>query len=366
MRYLLIFVVLIAVFLGAVWLGGESWLARRATTAIEQRDDVSAGMVTPLRQASRIGIRAEQVDYAGDTNGRDIALSLPWAELWVPPTALTDATLTLPDAARLSVDGREAALRLTGGQGMLRLSPLNNMALTRARMTADSVAIDDQPALEGLRVAADLVSLGHDAPRGARAAYNLSLQLESLDPAALVELGLPAPALPGAISADGDLHLWLTDAPGMKGLRGAGPQAQLVGFRSAGIDLGIGDLTARVIGQVAADAQGRAEGRMAIYTADAQELLAAAEQAGMIPRPAVSLGGAMLTALSRMPMTPEEDGDAAKPVRMVGSQPVATGFVFPDPAEGELRIPIFLRDGRVFLGAIPVGPAPKLLRGQPG
>ncbi|WP_157994900.1 DUF2125 domain-containing protein [Paracoccus tegillarcae] len=363
MRWLLVIVLVVAAVLGGIWLGGESWLAGRATAALDQRDDLGAAAVNPLREISRVGLRAEQVDYTGRLeDGTDLSVSLPWLELWSRPTSPQAFHATLPEQLSLVVGATPVAMLLDDAQGMLRLSPVNNLAVTRAEISVDSAEIDGQAILNGLAVDAELTGLGYDAPRAANAAYDVSLQLQSLEPAALAAFGAPQLAVPGAISAQGNLRLWLSAAPGRGMLQGRSHQVQPVGLRTDGLELGLGDLRARLVGVVSADAEGRAEGRLALYTADSREWLRAASDAGLIPESAVMLGGAMLQGLSSTPMSAEPATDSAS--QQDGSQlHAATEFTFPEPATDELRIPIFLRDGQAFLGAIPIGPAPQFLGG---
>lgn len=364
MRWLLIFVLVIAAFLGAAWWGGESWLASRASMAIAQRDDVSAAAVSPLRQLDRAGLRIEQAEYQGVVEGQALSVALPWVEFWARPLAPTTLNARLPDQARLGIDGTALDLRMDAVQASLHLSPLNSMAVTQAGLDAAEITLDGQAAVTGLSAEARLASLGYDAPRGAGAAYDIALRLQALEPAALTVLGVPPLAVPGAVSAQGDLRLWLTAAPGRGILRGQHYPVQPVGFRTDGIDLGLGDLRARLVGLVSADAQGRAEGRLALYTSDSRAWLRAASDAGLIPPSAVLLGGAMLHGLSNTPMTPEAaPDDSSRTARIASEFHSVTEFIFPEPAPGELRIPIFLRDGQAFLGKIPIGPAPSFLGG---
>lgn len=362
MRILVVIVLILAALLGVVWLGGESWMASRATTAIEAREDLSAASVTPLREPRRIGLHLAEPAFKGAAGGQPLAVDLPWLDFWVSPAAPHELHADLPDTAQLDMAGTQVAVQMTGAGASLRLAPANNMALSRASLQADAVQLGGQPAIGAVSAQARLISLGHDAPRAAGAAYDIALRLDQADPTTLAQLGLPPLALPGLLSVDGDLRLWLNEAPGPAALQGRGAAPHLVGFRSSGLNLTLGDLSARLLGEVTADDQGRAAGRLALYTKDSEGWLAAAADAGLIPGSGVLLGGAMLQNLSAMPMQPEAAADTDRP--SATARVVSTGgdFTFPDPAEGELRLPIFLRDGQIFLGAIPIGPAPQFPR----
>lgn len=359
MRILLVLVLILAALLGVVWLGGESWLASRATAAIEARDDLTATSVTPLREPRRIGLHLAEAGFEGIAAGRPASLDLPWLDLWVSPTAPHELRADLPETAELNLGGTPIVAEMTGAGASLRFAPANNMALSRATLQAEAVELDGQPAIGALSASARLISLGHDAPRAAGAAYDIVLGLDQADPAAFAPFGLRPLAVPGLLSADGNLRVWLDAAPGRGVMLGHSAPPQPVGFRSTGLNLSLGALSARLLGEVTADDQGRATGRLALYTKDSQGWLSAAADAGLIPGSGVLLGGAMLQTLTAMPMQPEASPASDRP--SATARVVSTGgdFTFPDPAEGEVRLPIFLRDGQIFLGTIPIGPAPQ-------
>ena len=120
---------------------------------------------------------------------------------------------------------------------------------------------------------------------------------------------------------------------------------QVAGLRIDGAELRLGDLSARAVGQLAADAQGRAQGLVALYTRDANGLIEAGAAAGLIPENARRLAGTMLRAVSTMPLPETASEETAD---------------WPAPAPDELRLPILFSDGRASLGPIPLGPAPQL------
>ena len=360
MRVLMLLLLVLACLLGGAWLGGESWLAGRATALVDQRDDLAAARIAPLRDMRRAGILAEQVQIDGQAAGQGASLMLPRLDLWVPPTAPNDVQASLPDTAQLVLRGATHDLAMQDAGASLRFSPVNGMSVSRAIVRADQFSLDGAPAIAGLHLQADLARMGNDAPRDAGAAYDLTLAVDGFDPLALSTLGLPPPALPGQVGLDGTARLWLTSAPGRGMMRGQGAQPQPVGFRTDGLVLRIGELEARLVGQVVADDQGRASGRLALYSADSRGWLTALSDAGLIPASGVMLGGALLKTLSATPMEPAADPQADKKVNPALARFKQPAMTFPEPAEGEVRLPIFLRDGKVFLGTIPIGSAPMI------
>ncbi|WP_299909353.1 DUF2125 domain-containing protein [uncultured Paracoccus sp.] len=358
MRVLIWIVVLVALLVGGLWLGGESWLAGRATAMIDQREDVAASAVTPLRETRRIGLRADQVEVTGQLRGAAVEMTLPWVDLWVPPTAPVELHATLPETAQLLLDGQPVAAQMQAAQMFLRVSPTKNMAVSRVNLSSGAVDLAGQPLLRAVSVNARLASLGHDAPAAAGAAYDVDLALDGLDPAVMAGLGLPPLVVPGQVGLQGQARVWLDAAPGRGMLQGQREQVRPVGFRSDGMELRIGDLTARLVGEVLTDDRGLPTGRLALYSTDGQAWLKAASDAGLMPAAGVSFGNVVLNGLSQFPMEPVQKEGAEVP-----TAPARPGFTFPAPAEGETRLPLFLRDGKLFLGAIPIARLPGSRKG---
>lgn len=358
MRVLFWIVVVVAVLLGGLWLGGESWSAGRAMSLIDRRDDVEAAEVTPLREIRRIGLRADQLEVQGQIGNRSATLALPWVDLWVPPLAPVELHATLPEQAQLMLDGSPIEMQMQGAELSMRVSPTNNLAVSRADLRTAELGLAGQPLLRAMSAQARLAAMGHDAPQAAGAAYDVALKLEGLEPATLAALGLPPLVLPGQVGLEGASRVWLSSAPGRGILQGQRERIQPVGFRTDGMVLSIGDLQARLVGEVMIDQAGLPTGRLALYSTDGQAWLKAASDAGMVPQAGVTFGGALLNGLSQFPMEAAPKADAP-----VADIPARAGFTFPAPAEGETRLPLFLRDGRLFLGAIPIAKLPSLPQG---
>lgn len=334
MRLSILLILVLAAALAGAWLGGETLLARQAGRMIAADPRVQAAAITPLREADRIGLHLEQVALETPQG----SVSLPEAEFWAAPTSPTTFHLALPPDMTVPVGGRERQLAAENARLMLRLSPANGMGPTRAAVTSGAATLDGQPLLGGLDVAAQLVPLGAGAPQQARASYRVSVRVQDLTPGALA--GLP-PAL--ALSAQGDLRLYLTGALTRATLRGGTPP-QLAGIGAEGLTLRLGDLSLRVMGLVEPDAQGRMQGALFVHTADPAALARTVADLGLIPEGAAVLTGTAMTAAANAPL-PE-------------------GIVPPaDPAPGESRIPLFFRDGRAFLGPLPLGAAPAFPQG---
>lgn len=326
---------LVLALLAGGWLGAESMASRQVAALFDADPALQAAAVRPLRDPRALGITVTEPQFRDPA----ISISLPWARLSLSPLSPLTTRLDLPEQGQLSAGGRIMDLGLTDPQASLSLAPLSNMAPDRLDLSLGAMTLDGAPLAGGLTVQGRLVDLAPDAPATARAAYDLTLSLRDLSTDGLVRLGLDPGPMPGPVSASGPLRIWLDDAPSVTG--GAAPR--LTGWQTEGLSLQAGDIGLRLVGRLSRDDQGRAEGQLALYSTDADAMIAMAAGLGLIPAQAQMLLRAGLSQLSRAPM------DQGLP-----------GPVFPDPAEGELRLPITMRDGQLSLGGVSIGAAPLL------
>ncbi|TJZ91532.1 DUF2125 domain-containing protein [Paracoccus gahaiensis] len=326
--------VALAVLAGA-WLGAESLASRRVAAMIAADPGLEAATVRPLRDPRAMGVEVTGLDFRDPALG----ISLPWARLSLRPLSPLTARLDLPDRGTILQGGDSLELGLARSDARLSLSPLNRMAPDRLDLQAEGLTLDGQPLVEGLSLQARLVSLDAAAPEGAQAAYDLQLSLAGLQTGALARIGLDPGPLPGPIAVEGPMRLWLDRSPSVTG----DTAPQLVGWQTPGLSLQAGEIGLRIIGRLSRDAQGRAEGQLALYSSDADAMIGLAAGLGLIPAQGQLLLRAGLSQLARAPM----DASLAGPD-------------FPEPAEGELRLPIVMRDGQLMLGGMAIGPAPPL------
>lgn len=339
MLRLMMVVALLVALVAGLWVGGETLAARRAAELVARMPQAEAAAVTPLRRLDAFGLRIDAPVYAGG----QAALHLPWAELSLAPAAPRTLRLVLPGEGQLRTGGGDIAIAAAAPEASVTVAPLRDMVIDAAHLALRDLAVDGTAAAEMVRLDARLRRLGHDAPRAARAAYDASLRVENLAPEALALAGLDAATLPGPLSAAGEARLWLDEAPRLQ--RDA-PRPGLAGFETSGLDIASGDLSVRVVGRLSADASGLAEGRLAIFTRDAEPIIQQLVALEVIPAAAALLVRAGLTQLGRADF-PED---------------AAAGPAIPLPAEGELRLPLSFAGGQMSLGEIPLGPAPRLLR----
>ncbi|WP_036744620.1 DUF2125 domain-containing protein [Paracoccus sp. N5] len=320
MRRLLLWLTVLALALGGLWLGAEGLLVRELRRFAAETPGVGIGTLHELRRPGRIGVSAVAVELE-TPSGR---LALPQAQAWVGPLHPTELRLDLPPQAVLDAGAGAMVLGLTDAEAGLGVRPLAGAEFRSVFARSGPLTLEGAPLAQGLDARARLADDG---------GYDVALSLHDLAPEALSN---PLP-LPGKLSLKATGRLWLDRPPSPQTLT---PETMPLptGLRLDGSELRLGKLGARILGEVHADAQGRAQGLLAVYTPDARPMLEAAAAAGLIPQKVVMLAGAMLKNISELPL-PE-------------------GADFPAPASGELRLPLILADGKVSLGPVTLGPAP--------
>ena len=359
MRIFLILLAAVAAIVAGAWLGGETLLARRAAAWIAQDPALEAATVAPLREPDRIGLglTGATVETAG---GRAV---FPTLALWAAPTSPNRFHATLPPQMTLPVAGRPQEVTADGAGLSATVSPLHSISVTEAALTSGPVTVAGAPALQGISLTAAMVKLGNRAPRGARTAYLVTADVTGLMPAAFTAASgnAGAAALSGPLGAKGTARVYL-DRP-WTAAAGA-PRPQLQGLQTDGLEISLGEASARLLGRVERDAAGFASGTAYIYTADARAFLDAAAASGAMPAGLVPLAATMLTNLAGQPAGQSpgqsagqpEAGPQASAAAEAGSQPAAP----PAPEPGEIRLPLVFENGKATVGGMPVGPAPRL------
>ncbi|SEH82097.1 hypothetical protein SAMN04488075_1255 [Paracoccus alkenifer] len=332
MRFLSILLLALGVALGFAWLGGESWLAGKARGIIAQDPRISAASVAPLRRLDRIGLHLDNVAVATPQG----AAALPTLDLWAAPSSPHRFHAELPPQMLLPIQGDARQVAAQDAELTLQLSPGSGMAVALMAARSGKVSVEGAPLLARLDARALLVPMGAQAPQAARAAYAVEAEWSALTPGAALDL--PAALAAQALSGQGTAQVFLTGP-----LRPGEPKPRLAGIASPGFTLTLGPQSLRVAGQLTADADNRAEGALFLYTTDARAWMQLTGDLGLIPPRLVMLAGSALE-------------------QAAGTEPPATTPAPPDSAPGELRIPLTFRDGRMFLGPLPLGEAPRLGR----
>lgn len=335
MRKAVIGVILVTGLLAGSWIFAENRAVERVRALIEADQGIQATGIRPLRDPRQLGVHLSQPQLSRP----DLQLSLPWAQLSMAPLSPTTARLELPDTASLVSAGRRLELGQRLSEASLRLAPLHRLAPARLVLSTHDLTLNGQPLADRLDLRAALGRLQNDAPRAAGAAYDLQLDLQGVQPSALALAGVDTGPVPGPLAARGVVRLWLDDVP-----TADQPRPAIIGWQTEALTLDAGPVQLRVAGRLTRGTDGRAEGQLALYSADADQMLEMASEIGLIPSQARLLLRAGLSQLGQVPPATDIPGPD-----------------FPEPAPGELRLAVMMRDGQLMVAGVPVGPAPVFL-----
>ncbi|MBK4215297.1 DUF2125 domain-containing protein [Paracoccus caeni] len=312
---------MIPVLLVGGWLLAEPLLVRQARVQIAEIAELSVTGIKAQPGTDRLGLYLEGI--AWDDGLR--FLDMPALDLWVTPLTPTTIRATLPDTVTYGDRMGATNLAATEGRASLRLWPFGG-EVSFAAVDVGSLSLDGQPLTGKGNVSARLANIG-DGPGQAVSSYDLDL--------AVSQPGDAGPLL------QGKAQVWLDGKLDAAAASQAVPP-RVLGVSTEGMEIGGAGFAGRIAGRVTADAEGLAEGQVAIYSRDAAPLIDAAIDAGILSQNIRVLANTMLNRIGHMDFASGAD----------------TGF--PAAAEGELRLPVEFRDGRMFLGTIEVGPAFRL------
>lgn len=325
MRKLLIFVIALGVVYGGYWLIGSAAVERGAKAALAQVQadgwDLTYDSLVTRGFPSRFDTTLTNISLRDPGTG--IGWQAPFFQLLALSYLPNRVIAIWPNDQTVIMPGQ--TLQVTSDRLRASVAVGANTALTLTKATAETGPLT--VVYFGWRAAIDkgLVALRQAAGDNS---YDVYADLTALTlPAALKSRLDPAADLPAALSvvrADTTLTL---DRPLDRHLE-KGPPPALQTLVVKDLNLTWGKLTFRASGQIVADAQGRAEGRLDIRADDWRGLIALAVNAGLIDpgvAPTVENMGTMITGGADM-----------------------------------LDLPLTFSDGRMALGLLPLGAAPML------
>jgi hypothetical protein len=316
-----------------IWAGGESYASKRLAQLIQNDPAVQASSVQAMRQPPDFGIRLQDIVI----NDPSAAVAFPWAEIVMSPMTPTVAQLRLPDQGQLKIGGQDYDLGLSGMYSKIRLAPMKRLAPDHIDLMADAVTLDGQVVVQALDVDLQMGRLSANAPLVARAVYDAYVNLGAIQMQMLAQLGVDLGPIPDPVTMNGTVRLWLDGTPSVTEQR----PPNVVGWQTEGLTVGAGPMSLRLVGRVARGADGLAEGQMAIYTSDAKAIIDQAADLDLIPQQLRLLLNVGLGQLAKAAIDPDIEGPD-----------------FPEATNGQMRIPVLLKDGQIFLGGIAVGAAP--------
>lgn len=317
----------IVLIVGVIYCGYWFVAARQAETATLQ--------ALAEAEARGLEVRHQGLSIAGFPNRFDLTLTEPdvyhmqsgtgWRAPFLQVFALSYAPwnliAALPNEQVLSLRGQNVTVNSTRMQASLFLRPRPSLPVRDVKWVAEGASLRSDAGWSMGFASANLSLVGTEP--GAEVAFRvLDLVPDQRISAQLSSAGLPAAI--GRIDALADLTL---DRPVT--LREAPPAVQAIALRETHIDWGPVKVTGK--GEVQADALGFAEGTIELRIAGWRTAYDAARAAGLLPeRMAVAVGSVLEHLASR-------SGE-------------------PD----SIDLPLVMQQGRMMLGPMPLGPAPRL------
>ena len=262
--------------------------------------------------------------------GAGWAWSAPFLDIVMLSYAPNRAIVAFAPEQTLAVPGAQAGLRSEGLRASVRFAPGPSLALTRASLEGSALALEGR----GWRAAAQSLNahvLESDPATAPADSYDVYFAAEGVAPSRdLRDLIDPAGALPELAQALRlDARLALDRPLDRFAVEDAAPQITALSLTA--FEAQWGALSLRASGLLRADAEGYAEGEIAVQARNWREMLRAGVAAGAL---SADLGAALETALSLVAMLGGDQNAIAAPLRFSG--------------------------GYARLGPVPVGRAPRL------
>ncbi|MGX0975727.1 hypothetical protein ACSSVY_001437 [Roseovarius sp. MBR-51] len=330
MRFLLAMIVIAALGWSGYWFLGQSGLNRGFETWFDLRR--AEGWV-----AETSDITVQGFPNRFDTGFSDLVLADPetglaWEADFFQILALSyqpnHVIAVWPNSQLISTPQEKFRIESRDMRASLRIAPDTRLAPERATLTAEYLQItplerqDENTALTSLTLAAE---------RQMETEYRLGLTAEglTLSPPWRAQLD-PQGRLPTQISGlHADLTVSFDKLWDRSAIEQARPQPTAINLRLA--DAKWGQLHLQAAGDVTVTPEGLPEGEITLKARNWREMLQIAAQTGVIPE---SMLGTLDSGLSLM-------------AQMSGNP-------------NTLDVPLTFRNGRIFLGPIPIGPAPVL------
>lgn len=325
MRKLTLIVIVLAGLYSGYWFIGAS-ATERAMSA--QLDDMNAsGWTVAYSDLSTAGFPSRF-----DTSVTDVDVKSPnrrttWAAPFLQALSLSykpnEAILAFPNQQVITQDGVPLTINSTGLRASVKVAATPALPLQNITAETGTFSID------GPRGTLMSISKGITAVRVAGPApsqYDVFLDLEALTlPDDVQQLIDPSGALPASFdqfTIDGSIHL---DAPLDRNAASETPRPTKIALN--GMTITWGGLQLRGKGEIDIDGSGMPTGRITITAQNWRDLITVAVNAGLLDQGVANTAQNMGALLS---------GGSA-----------------------ELSVPVTFKNGRMSLGPLPIGPAPR-------
>ena len=328
MRALLVLVFAAALLWGGYWFVGaraaenaaEAWFdGQTAQGWIAEKDSLSlAGF------PSRFDLTVEGVHLAEPDRRFD--LRAPFVQVLSLSYRPWHLIAALPHAFDLRIDGQNLRISSEKMQASLKVEPKSALPLDRFASEADAVQIVSD---YGWTLAADRVRFATRQDTASANGHEIGLEIKGLRPDTALTAALAGTGLPEVIEEARLTLLLGLSAPIDRFSEGNPPQVVRVTVQEGLIRWG--KIVLFVKGEVAPDADGLAEGRLELRLENWREALSVVQALGVIP-----------------------------PQLQKTTEAMAQGFADVGGNPDVLTLPMVFAGGRMSLGPLPLGSAPRL------
>ena len=322
MRLLIALIVVAALGWSAYWYWGASTLENRIRTEIEDAEGLSAESVNVTGFPNRFDTMVDQPRLT--LNGADITWEAPFLQVFALSYRPNQIIAVLPRDQTVTGPFGEARIATEDARASATLRPERALTLDHSNFVAEGVRIvSDRGEATAARVlAATRLPENDDSGR----VQNIGVTLDDLTlPGGMVPNGVPD-VIDGATL---DATLTMAEPIDRRTLEGAPVSVQRIEID--GLDLDWGEIGANAEGTLDVGADGVLSGEVNATLTNWQGALQIAAQAGLLPE------GQMATAEQALGMLSTMSGGGDR-----------------------LTVPLSFREGQVFLGPVPLGPAPRL------
>lgn len=333
MRRLLIAVLVIAALWAGYWFGAAWLLARGAEGALAEQAGgariTQQGLaVTGFPARFDLSVTAPQITDASGAVG----WTAPEARLTTRAFAPWRVVLDLPEQQTLTLPGQEIALNSSAMTAVVAVTPGTTLPLDRTEVNVAGLTLDSSA---GWSVAVARILAETQRNADDPLTHDLTLEASSITPDEALRRRLAAlsdlPELIDSVRLDAAVSL---SAPLDRNAAAMQPRLTLLRLRDA--TLTWGGLVLSAQGQLAPDAEGRAEGEIDLSLQGWRDLVPVLVAAQLIK--------------------PEVAPTVTRALEVMATQGAAAG----SPAPERLDLPLVLAEGWMRLGPIPLGPAPML------
>ena len=329
MRWLIGLIVLAALAWSAYWYIGATALERALTDSID------------AARAEGIEVETDSLNVTGFPNRFDsmidglsvhfpqsgVTWSVPFLQVFALSYRPNQVVLALPPEQRLTGPFGEATLTTERARGSATVAPTTDLTLDHGNIVVDTARlVSNGVEMTATRIlAATRLPPEDDSGRS----HNIGITLDDvqLPPALAERLGDTAASLIDGATMDATV---IFDRPvDLAVYRGA--PLSVEGFEIANLKVDWGDVGLDASGDLAVGADGFITGTLETRLRNWQAVVRIAAEAGLI-----------------------QAGNRAQVEQALGLVSMMSS------GDGGLSLPLSFRDGRTFLGPVPLGPAPRL------